>query len=191
VVALGTPIIGGLLAAGVLAAILGGMDAQFLSLSSMFTHDVVDFHRRTPLTDRQRVTLGRVFVFLVVAASLVLAITLKQTKPIFGLAVWCFSGFAALFPLVIAALYWKRATKWGAYASVLTGIGTGIYFYVNAGLKSELRFASRMEPLVYGVVPAAPMVVFATVALIVVSWITRPTSAEKLERFFPTDMNRA
>lgn len=185
VVALGTPIVGGLLAAGVLAAILGGMDAQFLSLSSMFTHDVVDFHRRTPLTDRQRVTLGRVFVFLVVLASLVLAITLKQTKPIFGLAIWCFSGFSALFPLVIAALYWKRATKWGAYASVLAGIGSGVWFYVQAGRAHG--FSSRMEPLVSGLVPAAPMVIFAAVAMIVVSWITRPTSTEKLERFFPAE----
>ena len=32
---------------------------------------------------------------------------------VFDLAIWCFSGFAALTPLVIAALYWRRATKEG------------------------------------------------------------------------------
>ena len=37
----------------------------------------------------------------------------------FTLGVWCFSGFASLFPLVFAAIYWRRVTKAGAIASVV------------------------------------------------------------------------
>lgn len=180
--ALGDPIVGGLLAAGVLAAILGGMDAQFLSIGSMFTHDVVDHYvKHDAMTDRQKLVTGRFFVIAIVLVSWLLTLTLRNV-PIFTLAVWCFSGFASLFPLVFAALYWKRATKWGAYASVIAGIGSGIAFYVYNGY--EHGYASRVEPEIWGLVPAAPMVVFAAVALIVVSLLTRPPARAHVEKFF-------
>ncbi|MBI5865392.1 MAG: sodium:solute symporter family protein [Planctomycetes bacterium] len=179
---LGDPIVGGLLAAGVLAAILGGMDAQFLSIGSMFTHDIVDHYRRhDSMTDGQRLFTGRVFVILVVLASWLLTLVLQKV-PIFTLAIWCFSGFAALFPLVFAALYWKRITKWGAYASILAGIGSGIGFYIYNG--REHGFASRVEPEIWGVVPAAPMVIFAAIALVVVSLLTSPPSRATVDKFF-------
>lgn len=181
--ALGNPMVSGLLAAGVLAAILGGMDAQFLSMGSMFTHDVVDhYFGHDALSDRQRLITGRIFVIVVVLGCWLLALTLKQARPIFNLAVWCFSGFAALFPLVIAALYWKRVTRWGAYASIVAGIGSGVWFYLRIGL--DHGFSSRMDPEMWGLVPAAPMVVFATVALVVVSWLTRPPHARTVGKFF-------
>ncbi len=180
--ALGDPIVGGLLAAGVLAAILGGMDAQFLSIGSMFTHDMVDHYvKHDAMTDRQKLVTGRFFVIAIVLVSWLLTLTLRNV-PIFTLAVWCFSGFASLFPLVFAALYWKRATKWGAYASVIAGIGSGIAFYIYNGY--EHGYASRVEPEIWGLVPAAPMVVFAAVAMIVVSLLTQPPAREHVEKFF-------
>lgn len=180
--ALGDPIIGGLLAAGVLAAILGGMDAQFLSIGSMFTHDIVDHYaRRDTMTDSQKLLTGRVFVILIVLASWLITLPLRSV-PIFTLAVWCFSGFSALFPLVFAALYWKRLTKWGAYASIIAGIGSGVAFYVYNG--RHHGFASRVEPEIWGLVPAAPMVVFAAIALVVVSLLTQPPRRETIDRFF-------
>ncbi|MCG3130958.1 MAG: hypothetical protein FLDDKLPJ_01732 [Phycisphaerae bacterium] len=193
VASLKNPYVSGLLAAGVLAAILGGMDAQFLSLGSMFTHDVVDHYvKHDAMTDRQRLLSGRVFVIGVVFASWILTLLLRETKPIFGLAIWCFSGFSALFPLVIGALYWRRMTKWGAYASVIAGIGLGVYYYVRAGLSAPGGFGSRLEPLVtlpglsheWAVVPACPMVLAAAAALVLVSLLTPPPARSTVDKFF-------
>ena len=61
--------------------------------------------------------LGRVFIVFIVAVTYVL--TLFPPPNIFDLAVWCFSGFTSLVPLVFASLYWKRVTKAGAFASVM------------------------------------------------------------------------
>lgn len=183
------PYVSGLLAAGVLAAILGGMDAQFLCLGSMFTHDIVDhYFEHDRMTDRQRLLTGRIFVILIVLVSWLLSLWLQSVRPIFGLAVWCFSGFSSLFPLVFGALYWRRMTKWGAYASVVAGIGLGIYYYLSASQAGP----ARGEPLVavgWGehalhVVPALPMVVVATLALVVVSLLTRPPSIKTIAKFF-------
>lgn len=193
VASLKNPVVSGLLAAGVLAAILGGMDAQFLSLGSMFTHDIVNHYvKHDAMTDRQRLLSGRMFVIGVVFLSWILTLVLRQTKPIFGLAIWCFSGFASLFPLVIGALYWRRMTKWGAYASILTGTGLGIYYYIRAGLNAPGGFGTSVEPLVtlpglsheWAVVPALPMVVAAAAAMILVSLVTRPPSRDHINRFF-------
>jgi len=183
VAAVGSPLVSGLLSAGVLAAILGGMDAQFLSLGSMFTHDIVQHYvRHEHMTDRQRLWTGRTFVILIVLICWLAGLWLRQTKPVFNLAIWCFSGFSALFPLVIAALFWRRATKWGAYASIVAGIGTGLWFYLRIGITEG--FGSRMDPQVWGLVPAAPMVLFAAAAMVVVSLATSPPSPGTVSRFF-------
>lgn len=190
--ALGDPILGGLLAAGVLAAILGGMDAQFLCLGSMFTHDVVDHYgARDRMTDAQRLFTGRVFVIIVVLVSWLLALWLQASRPIFSLAIWCFSGFSALFPLVFAALYWKRATKWGAYASVIAGLGLGVYYYVTIGMSAVGRGEPQVDLRLFGlhaeVVPALPMVVVAALAMYVVSLLTQPPSRGTVDKFFRPD----
>lgn len=187
--ALGDPILGGLLAAGVLAAILGGMDAQFLCLGSMFTHDIVDHYAaRDRMTDAQRLLTGRVFVIIVVLVSWLLALWLQASRPIFGLAIWCFSGFSALFPVVFAALYWKRANKWGAYASILSGLGLGVYYYVTVGMSAVGRGEPQVDLHLFGihaeVVPALPMVVVAAIAMVVVSLITPPPSRGAVDKFF-------
>ena len=47
-------------------------------------------------------------------------IALNAPETIFELAIqYAFSGFAALSPLLVAALFWRGSTKWGALASTL------------------------------------------------------------------------
>ena len=59
---------------------------------------------------------------------------LRAPETIFELAIqYAFSGFAALSPLLVAALFWKGSTKWGALA--VTGMdrdGGGCGGYLSA-----------------------------------------------------------
>ena len=49
-----------------------------------------------------------------------IALELKAKQGIFEIAVrFAFSGFAAMAPVMVAALFWKRSTKWGALAATL------------------------------------------------------------------------
>jgi SSS family solute:Na+ symporter len=97
---------------------------------------------------------------------------------VFDLAIWCFSGFSALFPIVFAALYWKRATKQGAIASILAASATWAYFFYLSGYGGEYFVGP-------GIVPAALCFLVASVALVVVSLMTDPPSKETLKKFFP------
>ena len=62
------------------------------------------------------------------------AVALRAPETIFELAIqYAFSGFAALSPLLVAALFWRGSTKWGALAStVWVAVGRGGGSYISA-----------------------------------------------------------
>ena len=169
------PVLGGLMAASILAT--NSLDAQFLVMGNMFTNDiVVRFMGKDRFTDRQLVGIARAFVVGVVVVTYFISLT--EPRAVFRLGVWCFAGFAALAPLTFAALYWKRCTKWGAYASILAaGISWFALFY-------DSGYGAAEGYLVAGMNPVAPIVFTSTAALILVSLLSRPPRPETLQRFF-------
>ena len=179
---IGDPILTGLLTAGVLAAIMSSLDSQFLCLGTIFTNDIV-LHRakKDKYTDKQVIFIARAFIVGIVALTYALAMLAKDAN-VFDLAVWCFSGFAALFPIVIAALYWKRATKEGAVAGIVAAMIVWLYYFHQSGYGGEYVVGP-------GIVPAAICFVAATIALTVVSLATKPPSQKTLEKFFPKPGN--
>lgn len=168
-------IVAGLLAAGVLAAVMS-FDSQVLAASNMFLHDVVrhyGFHDR--MSDSQVILAGRGFVVGILALVYGLSLWLKPS--IFAIAVWSFSGYAALFPLIVAALYWKRSTAAGAIAATLTVVGLFGYF-LWLGVPAEAGLGKT------GILPVAVMIAASTLVLVVVSLLTRPPAAATLRPFF-------
>jgi SSS family solute:Na+ symporter len=175
---LSDPLVGGLLTAGILAAIMSSLDSQFLCLGSIFTNDIVSHYLgKDRFTDKQNLLVGRLFVIVIVAITYALA-QWAGTRGVFSLGVWCFSGFASLFPLVFASLYWRRTTKWGAYASVLTA--AGVWFW----LFQASNYGKHDEFLFMGMTPVTSMVASSTLVLVLVSLITRPPTAATLSKFF-------
>jgi sodium/proline symporter len=81
-----------------------------------------------------------------------------------------------MFPVVAAALFWKRSTKYGALAAVLSVAVLWLYFFTN-----------NIEDVGGGLMPVALFLGVAAAAMIVVSLVTKPPSQAVLEKFFPTD----
>lgn len=172
----------GLVQAGTIAAIMS-MDSQIMALGTMFTEDVVvPLAGLGKLSDKAQVAWSRVFILAIMAVSYALA--LYPPPNVFDLGVWCFSGFAGLFPLVVAAIYWKRVTTAGAYASVLAMLVTwSVLFY--QGLIAPARAGlPPTEPLILGVMPVAWILLASTLALVGVSLATRPPSDKTLAKYF-------
>ncbi len=180
-----SPVLTGLVGAGVLAAIMSSLDSQFMCLGTMFTHDVViRAVGKDRFTDRQKILLARGFIVLVVAITYGLAVYLKDTAQVFDLGVWCFSGFASLFPLALAAVYWRRTTKAGAIASVLSAATVWfVLFRQDILLGAEDK--GEGEFLIWGMMPVAFIFLASVVSLVVVSLMTRPPEPKTLQRFFP------
>ena len=181
---LDSPVVTGLLTAGILAAIMSSLDSQFVCLGTMFTHDVI-LHRlgRDRVSEATQVLLGRAFTIAIVAITYLLA---RFPHPnIFDLAVWCFSGFASLFPLVFGAIYWRRATATGAIASVIAALVTFSILFYDGLIRPAIQGQPASEDyLVLGVMPVTFMVLASTVALIVGSLLTKPPEASIVDRHF-------
>ncbi len=171
-------VLAGLIGAGVLAAIMSSMDSQFLCLSSLFTNDIVSHHfGKDGISDEKKILLGRGFVVLIVLVCYLIG--LSNTQSVFDLGVWCFTGFAGLFPILVAALYWKRSNKQGAIAGVLTLAVLETTGYLLSLGDHEGEF------LILGMMPVAFIVTITTAVMVIVTLLTPPPDEAIVEKFFP------
>ncbi len=172
------PVLAGFLSAGILAAIMSSLDSQFLCLGTLFTEDIVlHYAPQGKFTERQTVYIARAFIVVIVAITW--GLSMLEMPRVFRLGIWCFSAFSSLVPLALAALYWKRLTAAGAYASVITTLVVWVLLFVDSD------FGGIPHYTWYGLQPVAPMCAAATIALVAVSLITPPPPPETLARFFP------
>jgi solute:Na+ symporter, SSS family len=190
-----------LLGAAVMAAVMAS-DSQILALSTMFTEDVFAFYvSTTRARDALQVQTGRLFVVLVTLVAYVVALVAPQS--IFDIATqYAFAGYAALSPLLVAALFWRGSTRWGALAAtvwtaaavlaiaVLQTVvppppaGAAVSILSIAGIDVIARAASGTTVL--GLLPVVPMTLISALLMVVVSRCTtasRPAAAT-LARYF-------
>ena len=187
----------GILGAGILAAVMAS-DSQVLALSTMFTEDVFAYYGgKQRFGERVQVLTGRVFVVLVTGVAYVIA--LQAPTSIFNLATqYAFSGFSAMLPIVLAALFWRGSTKWGALAVTLWTAGavaatavfqavvapaaTPIPVWTLGGLEVITRTPGGTA--VFGFMPVVPMTVLSVLLMVGVSTVTRKPSDETIGRYF-------
>jgi sodium/proline symporter len=154
-----------------MAAVMAS-DSQILALSTMFAEDVFAFYGGTSrFGERVQVQTGRMFVVVLTVFAYMVALQAPQS--IFDLAVqYAFSGYAALSVLLFAALFWKRSTKWGAFA-------------VTAWTTFAVIYTARVPGALawFGLMPVVPMTLISAALMIVVSLATSKPSAETLERY--------
>jgi SSS family solute:Na+ symporter len=117
------PWLGAIAMAGGLAALMSTMDSQLLTLGSMVVRDGAVLARRAPFANRY----SKIVVLLLAAAGLALA--LKPWAPILDIATETFTGLAVLFPVTLAAIYWRRTNAWAGFASILAGEALVVLFH--------------------------------------------------------------
>jgi SSS family solute:Na+ symporter len=190
----------GLLGAGIMAAVMAS-DSQILALSTMFTEDVfAHYGGKRRFGEAVQVQTGRIFVVLLTAFAYFVALNAPET--IFELAIqYAFSGFAALSPLLIAALFWRRSTKWGA---LLVAIWVAVAVLAVAlfqqtvaaplpgrppiviaswgGLEVLARTAGGTT--VFKFMPVVPMVIGSALLMIIGSLLTKTPSETTVKRYF-------
>jgi SSS family solute:Na+ symporter len=176
-------------------------DSQILALSTMFTEDVfAHYEGQARFGEAAQVHTGRAFVIGLTVVAYFIALRLPES--IFAVAVqYAFTGFAALSPLLVAALFWRGSTKWGALAATLwvaTGVlGIGVLnalvpapppgqataVWTLAGQAVLERTPAGL--LVLGLLPVVPMVLISALLMLLVSALTPKPSAETIARYFP------
>jgi SSS family solute:Na+ symporter len=189
-----------LLGAAVMAAVMAS-DSQILALSTMFTEDIVAFYLGAKRArDALLVQTGRLFVIAVTVVAYAIALAVPQS--IFDIATqYAFAGYSALSPLLVAALFWRGSTRWGALAAtawtaaavlaiaVLQSVvpapsGAAVPILSIGGIDVVTRAASGT--MVLGLLPVVPMTLVSALLMVIVSQWTpgsRPAAAT-LARYF-------
>jgi SSS family solute:Na+ symporter len=135
---------------GSLAALMSTMDSQLLTLTSLITVDFVRFKKREVLKEKAVIVILGVLGFLI-------AIRPPQTILDF-ISKTTFNGLAVLAPTVIGGLYWKRANRYAAAASIVAGEGMVLAFYF------KVLSVPGIHPVV--LVLAVTAIVFAAVSFL-------------------------
>lgn len=161
------PLFAGLVLTAVLAAIMSTMSSQLLVTSSALIEDLYRGFAKKELTGPGLLIASRGMVVLIAVIAVLMALNPSDT--ILGLVGFAWAGFGAAFgPVVVASLFWRRLTAPGALACMIVGAVTVLVWgYVPA-----------TSDLIYEMVPG---VLFATIAMVVVSLATKPKPESEAE----------
>jgi cation/acetate symporter len=170
-------VISGLVAAGGLAAALSTADGLLLTISNAMVRDVYSHEINQRVTPEQRVILSK-FALLAVALVAAMVASFKPAE-ILPLVAASFSLAASAFvPAMVLGIFWSNATRSGAVAGMLGGLGITLYYMLvnSAGLRAFFGVPPG-EMLWFGIQPLSAGVFGVPVGLALVvgvSLATRP-----------------
>ncbi len=189
----------GILGAGIMAAVMA-TDSQILALSTMFTEDVFAYYgAKERYGEAVQVHTGRLFVVLL--TFLAYAVALSAPGTIFELAIqYAFSGYSALSVLLVAALFWRGSSKWGALAATLwtalAVVGVAVFQAVVPAPPPgpplvvcslggfDLLARTAGGTAILGLMPVVPMTLVAAALMVGVSRLTPKPSATTVAEYF-------
>ena len=133
-----------LVAAGGLAAALSTASGLLLVISSALAHDIYGSVINPQASEKRRLFIGRVMIFLAVIVAGVLGVyplgfVAEVVAFAFGLAA------ASFFPIIVLGIFWKRANKEGAIAGM--SIGLVFTFVMIALMRAQNVIPGMDEPV--------------------------------------------
>lgn len=140
----------GLVVAGGLAAALSTAAGLLMVISSAISHDLC---RRTlfpNMTDKTELKVARGAAAGAVLAAALLGIYSSKLAFVAQVVAFAFGlAAAALFPIIVLGIFWKRMNREGAIASMLVGListfGYIVYFKFMGGAKENWLFGVSPE----------------------------------------------
>ncbi len=168
-----------LLGAACAVVISTGMN-YLLSPTTTIMRDIYQRFVKKEASQRNMVALQKVFVVFLGVVAFFLAMRLTS---VLEMAFFAYTIYGvAITPALIAALAWKRATKAGGLASIISGTAACIVLKV---LSEVLPPDKAPEGDPWGIPIIYPALIISLGSLIVVSLLTKKPKPEELEKFFP------
>ena len=132
-------VIGGLVTAAVLSAIMSTADSQLLVAASSVAHDL-GLAKKIPL---RTLTLSRLAMALICILSAIIAIQLPAS--IFSRVLFAWNGLGAAFgPIVFARMAGRTIAPWAIIAAMLAGFGLTALLYSLPNTPGDI--AERLLP---------------------------------------------
>lgn len=140
----------GIVAAGLIGAILSSIDSMMNSAATIFTFDVYQKYLRPDADDRQLVRVGRIsiIVFVLIATGLTFALIDPNSKDNFFLQIANYTSLLTpgLLVAFLVGMFWRRATASGALVTIIAGVLFSLAF------QAAYDRTVGMPPAVYQVI---------------------------------------
>lgn len=164
--------IAGLIMAGILAATISSSDSYLLIAASAFSKNIYQHLIKKDATDKQVMNMSKIILIVISLVGIIIA--LDKDSVIFTIVSFAWAGFGATFgPITLFSLFWKRTTREGAIAGMLSG---GIMVFI---------WKLILKPMggVFGVYELLPAFITSCLFIYIVSRMTAEPSAEIQDEF--------
>ena len=193
-----------------LAAAMSTLSSQYHTQGTALGHDIVDAIKNKGDSDEYSdyeisiksiketkigfISISQLGILIAVILSLIIGLSLPGSIVALGTSLFMGLCAAAFLPVYCAALFWKRATKEGAIAGLLSGTFTSLFLLVFVFKKTATglgicKFIFGVDMLINtmpwytidGMIFAMPVSAIFTVG---VSLLTQPMDEKILNRSF-------
>ena len=165
-------IMAGVILSGILAATMSTADSQLLAAASSVSQDLMQDFFGVRVSAHATMRAARLTVAVIAVIGVVLA--WDPNSSVFRVVSFAWAGFGAAFgPVMLFALFWKRANRQGALAGMLTG---GVMVFVWKYLVAPMGGAWAIYELL-------PAFIAACIVLVAVSLAT-PAPEKKVTAVF-------
>ena len=156
------------------ATVLGTVSGLIVASSGAVAHDFIDRFLKIKMTDKKKVTVGKIAAISVGIIAMFLGIVFKGMNVSF-LVGWAFAVAAsANFPSIIMLLFWKKTTAKGIVASITVGLISAVgLILLSQKTFDEVYHLTNVRAPIQISNPAIISVPLSFIALIVVSLLTQ------------------
>lgn len=123
------PVVGGLVLAAILAAILSTASPIFLASGTLFTQDVYRYFRKGA-PERDVLRMSKLSTLLSGVVCIGVAIALYDSSMLLDVVYFAYSIRGSIFVILALGIYWKRAAPEGAVAGMLMTAFVGGFWVV-------------------------------------------------------------
>lgn len=166
------PIFAGVVMAGILAATISSSDSYLLIAASAFSKNVYQGIMKKEASDKAVLRVSRITLIIIAAIAMIIA--LDEKSIIFTVVSFAWAGFGATFgPMMIFSLFWKRCTRSGAIAGMISG----------GGMVFLWRLILKPMGGILGIYELLPAFLTSCIFIVIVSLLSKEPSKEIQEEF--------
>ena len=161
--------LGAMMMTTIVGIIISTADSFLLVPATTLMRDVYLNYVNPHANEKKIVFLSRILVLALGIVAYIVSLGFAKSAGFFERALYAYTIYgAAITPSLVAALFWKGATKEGAVASILTGTVTTLMW------KEAVFIREIIPPNIYNNMDEVlPAITLSVVSLVVVSLITK------------------
>ncbi len=175
---------GGIILAGILASTMSTADSQLLAAASGVSQNLLQETFGIKMSSKTSMWVARLSVVLISVVAIFLA--WDPNSSVFRIVSFAWAGFGGAFgPIILCSLFWKRTTKAGAIAGMISG---GVVVFAYKWLRDGFVIGGKLtgafiDGTMFDVYELLPAFIIGIIVILLVSLLTKKPEEEITSKF--------